>query len=112
MSRRRMGGKGLLGQESKSALSAVRFIEGEPDVSALSDHDAIEVAGVAYMERFYLRPGGYDRRLHHLLVSDPDRDMHDHPWDYTSVLLTGAYLERTPHSEETFEAPCVLHPRG
>lgn len=31
--------------------------------------------------------------LHRFLRSDDDRALHDHPWDNTSVILTGHYLE-------------------
>jgi hypothetical protein len=31
--------------------------------------------------------------LHHLLRSDGDRDLHDHPWAFASWLLWGSYVE-------------------
>ena len=31
--------------------------------------------------------------IHQILRSDQDRDMHDHPWNFTSVILEGAYRE-------------------
>jgi hypothetical protein len=31
--------------------------------------------------------------IHHILISDQDKDMHDHPWNFTSVILEGAYRE-------------------
>lgn len=33
--------------------------------------------------------------LHHLHVSDDDRHLHDHPWDFLSVLLSSGYYEHT-----------------
>lgn len=33
--------------------------------------------------------------LHHLLQSDDERALHDHPWTFVSVLLTGGYWEHT-----------------
>ena len=35
-------------------------------------------------------------RLHHILASDAGRDLHDHPWDFTSLLLTAGYKEHLP----------------
>lgn len=34
--------------------------------------------------------------LHHFLRSDEDRCLHDHPWPFTSIILTGGYFEETP----------------
>jgi hypothetical protein len=34
-------------------------------------------------------------RVHEILRSDEDRELHDHPWDYTSVILKGGYTEIT-----------------
>lgn len=38
--------------------------------------------------------------LHHILKSDPDREHHDHPWDFYSLILAGGYWEETPVSVE------------
>lgn len=50
-----------------------------------------------YMERWYVIPrneiaGIY---LHRILRSDKDV-MHDHPWDTTSIILKGSYVEEMP----------------
>lgn len=74
--------------------------------------------GNAYMERYYL--GGqhvpvHDRtavRLHHFLGSDPGRDLHDHPWDFTTVLLTGGYVEHTEHGRTIRNVGDVVHHRA
>lgn len=31
--------------------------------------------------------------IHQILRSDEDNDMHDHPWKFTSVILSGSYEE-------------------
>ena len=36
---------------------------------------------------------GFGIYLHHLLRSDYDRALHDHPWPFTTILLTGSYIE-------------------
>jgi len=56
--------------------------------------------GEVYLRRFFLwngklTPGEYKPRiyLHHILRSDKDRHLHDHPWDYSSIILKGGYFE-------------------
>lgn len=33
--------------------------------------------------------------LHHLMQSDEDRALHDHPWSFITILLSGGYWEHT-----------------
>jgi hypothetical protein len=61
-----------------------------------------------YLRRFYVTPRWLarflERRkwwkwptkifLHHILRSDDDRDSHDHPWAFTSMILAGSYREK------------------
>lgn len=35
--------------------------------------------------------------LHHLLRSDADRHLHDHPWAFWSLILWRGYVEREPY---------------
>jgi hypothetical protein len=49
-----------------------------------------------YMRRWLLRVPVGTLRLHHILRSDADRHMHDHPFDFTSLILTGGYVEHRP----------------
>lgn len=69
----------------------------------------IEINGDQYLVRYRLfkRPamfGWPERRyyLHHILRSDADREYHDHPWDFSSLVLWGSYREhrRTWDGEE------------
>lgn len=61
-----------------------------------------------YMRRFWLFnpydnvPGGNLRRfawlplsirVHHIIRPDEDRHLHDHPWNYRTVILDGTYAE-------------------
>lgn len=34
--------------------------------------------------------------LHKIYQSDKDEDPHDHPWDFTSLICDGGYIEKTP----------------
>lgn len=40
--------------------------------------------------------------LHHIVKSDPDREHHDHPWDFYSFLFWGGYWEETPLKTTSF----------
>jgi hypothetical protein len=46
-----------------------------------------------YMHRWEFRTPWFAIRLHHILRNDQAEDLHDHPWDFTSFLLTGPYVE-------------------
>lgn len=67
--------------------------------------------GTPYMDRWWLMPkwmltkdengNAFPRswcpfliRLHHIRTSDYDRDLHDHPADYRTILLEGGYVEQ------------------
>jgi hypothetical protein len=49
-----------------------------------------------YMARWYVQTPWFTIRLHHILRSDNAVSFHDHPWDFTSFLLSGGYTEVTP----------------
>lgn len=65
--------------------------------------------GDLYMDRYWLfnpypdtGASGSDRkrwqfpisiRIHHIMLPDQDRDMHDHPWNARTVILRGWYRE-------------------
>lgn len=52
-----------------------------------------------YMRRWILRTPCGTLRLHHILRSDDDHHLHDHPFDFTSLLLSGGYTEITPNGQ-------------
>lgn len=57
--------------------------------------DGTENKNDLYLRRYYVyrgkrRPHIY---LHHIIRSDYERACHDHPWDFTSLILTGGYRE-------------------
>lgn len=50
-----------------------------------------------YMERYWLfRTRWLSCRLHVILRSDREPDLHDHPYDYATVILRGGYVEVRP----------------
>lgn len=49
--------------------------------------------GAPYLERVVLEK---DRTyLHVIYKGDDDRDPHDHPWDFTSLIVWGSYVEHS-----------------
>lgn len=64
-----------------SAHLPCRFIDGDQ--------------GEPYLERYYLFGiSGWHCYLHRFVASDPDRGLHDHPWDRAvSLVLSGGYEE-------------------
>ena len=56
--------------------------------------------GADYLERYYLflkdrEKFPFNVFLHRFLKSDPD-NLHDHPWSYVTVILSGGYYEWKP----------------
>lgn len=56
-------------------------------------HSRIHIAGDPYMDRWEIRTPWFAIRLHHILRSDHDRALHDHPWSFVSLILWGGYRE-------------------
>lgn len=59
--------------------------------------------GKVYLRRWYLMrfPKLFSIRLHHILLPDTDRDPHDHPWPFVSIILRGGYDEVwSPEADE------------
>lgn len=57
-----------------------------------------------YMERYWLvqprRWLPFSVRVHHILRSDDDRHLHDHPWSYATIILRGGYTEVTSRDKD------------
>lgn len=49
-----------------------------------------------YMHRWVLRTPLLQVRVHCILRSDGDRDLHDHPFDFATLLVRGSYAETRP----------------
>lgn len=62
-----------------------------------------------YMERFWIfRTPWLSARLHRILRSDHDRDLHDHPWDYATLILRGGYWEVTDAGRRWYGPGSIL----
>lgn len=63
--------------------------------------------GQPYLERYMVarwgKNGEHTIFLHRFLDSDPDRGVHDHPWDSKSLILAGGYNERRLINENGIE---------
>jgi hypothetical protein len=70
-----------------------------------------------YLERYYMFfkervTFPYNVFLHKFLKSDPD-DVHDHPWNYFTIILKGGYYEWVAQFNEDGTKSCeVRHWRG
>lgn len=64
-----------------------------------------------YLRRWWIVPRNHFQNLylHEINVSDDARALHDHPWDNTSFLLDGSYLEITPDGEFERKPGDVIH---
>lgn len=61
-----------------------------------------------YMVRWVLiRVFGWELKFNLFLASDPDC-LHDHPWPFLSVMLSGSYTEHTSYGAHKYRAPCIL----
>jgi hypothetical protein len=71
---------------------AVRILKGPRKADLVIAPD-----GKPYLYRwhlFHLDEGlGFGQYLHIQVASDPERPLHDHPWDNSSVILAGGYVE-------------------
>lgn len=52
--------------------------------------------GSLYMRRLRLiQTPWFAVYLHKIVRPDADRELHDHPWDFVSLILRGGYIEET-----------------
>jgi hypothetical protein len=74
----------------------------------------IWVNGVLYMKRWKFMPEhlpGF--RLHNIIKSDSDRELHDHPFTFVTFILKGGYTEYLADGSKTWHgAPAVLYRPG
>lgn len=69
-----------------------------------------------YLYRWYVIPRSREANVyfHIQTASDPERPLHDHPWDSTSVILAGGYdevLDKTPGAFMTRAKPVTTETR-
>lgn len=70
---------------------AVRVLKGPRKADLILAPD-----GTPYLFRWYIYPQnelGFNLYFHVQVASDPERPLHDHPWDNASTILAGGYEE-------------------
>jgi hypothetical protein len=64
--------------------------------------------GAYALDRYHVHEAKtWNVRYHQIRTPDP-ADFHDHPWDYVTTLVAGAYLELTPGGSTLYRAPVTL----
>lgn len=68
-----------------------------PGLLSGKPHQIIGEPDAPYLLRWFLLPPnrGLNLYLHHFTRSDDPRGLHDHPWDFVSLMLAGSYREVT-----------------
>ena len=51
------------------------------------------------MKRWLIDFGIFSIRLHHWLYSDDQRNYHDHPWAFITIILKGGYTDISPKDQ-------------
>jgi hypothetical protein len=46
---------------------------------------------------------GFSLKLHTIIKSDRERELHDHPWSFITFMLCGGYYEETPVNPKTYK---------
>lgn len=61
-----------------------------------------------YLDRLYIiRCKWFSVRFHKILMSDMDRHLHDHPWNWVTFMVKGAYVETTEKGSRKVRAGMV-----
>lgn len=65
--------------------------------------EIVSKEGVVHFRRYrLLSTPWFNLYIHHILESDKDLDLHDHPWNFQSLILSGSYLELVKFVDENF----------
>jgi hypothetical protein len=67
---------------------------------------------IDYMHRWRLRTPWFQIRIHHILRSDNDRALHDHPFTFLSFILKGEYHEVTPSGTQLWKRFSIIFRRA
>lgn len=100
--------RGILSQEDERMAYAILGprLHKQPDLVIAPD-------GEPYIYRWHLTRTPFGGQYFHIQVaSDPERPLHDHPWDNMSVILAGGYDEVwCPEPWMTYSKGCIRHLR-
>lgn len=57
-----------------------------------------------YLRRWRVETPWFSVRVHHWLHSDDSRNVHDHPWDFVTVILRGSYVDEGRNGRQRVRA--------
>lgn len=65
-------------------------------LNKLFEHRDIAIEDKLYLRRWYISGRGTGKQvfLHHIVRPDGGRELHDHPWNFTTRILSGGYYEQ------------------
>ncbi len=82
-------------------------------LSRFDRFDITNAAGSVFMRRYKLvRTRFFNVYLHEILRSDEDNCLHDHPWPFMSLILSGGYCEVLPNGKRWREPGTLLSRRA
>jgi hypothetical protein len=71
--------------------------------------ETILLHGEPYLKRHTLLDLPFLRiHVHKIMQSDSERELHDHPWNFWSLILKGWYQEHLTHGRSLFRGPGSL----
>lgn len=62
-----------------------------------------------YLKRWRLETPWFSIRLHHWFHSDDNRNTHDHPWNFYTLILKGSYLDESPSGTQKVSAGHIYY---
>lgn len=67
-----------------------------------------------YLEKWRLAqgPDGSATLIHRFLRSDGDNELHDHPWDNRTIVISGGYYDVTPTGRRWLGPGAILNRRA
>ena len=75
-------------------------------IQRLLGRSDIYFGGSLYMRRWRIVDlPWFGVRVHHIVRSDADRELHDHPFTFASLILTGGYYEHSLDGRRTWYGP-------
>lgn len=75
--------------------------------------EIVSKEGVVHFRRYrILSLPFFNIYIHHILKSDQDRHMHDHPWNFRSFLLKGSYREEVRYPPRFLVLHSYWHQAG
>lgn len=62
-----------------------------------------------YLRRWRFETPWFSIRLHHWFHSDDNRNVHDHPWNFYTLILKGSYTDESPKGSQRVSAGHIYY---